>query len=282
MKPIQVTCDSSCDLTAELYQKYHIEVIPMGITLEHTRFLEGVDLTVGQMFSKADATGAAPKATAASEEEYRQVFTQYVDAGYQVVHISPSGVLSQGYCNACRAAENMDDVFVVDSQNVSIGSGHLAILAVELSDAAFTAGEITAALNEMKLRSETSFVINSLEYLHRGGRCGGLAVFGANLLKLHPEVRVENGKMRIAGKFRGTQETSILEYVRDSLEGKTNIQHDRVFVAHTGVSSCILEKVRALIHELQPFEEIIAIPAGCTLSSQGGPGCLGIHFLRNK
>lgn len=280
MSKIKITCDSTCDLTRELYDFHKIDVIPLGVSLGDDFRLDSVNVTAQELYDYADRTGELPKTSAIPIGDYLERFKKYTEQGYQVIHISLSSDLSSSYQNACIAAKTVGNVFVIDSKNLSSGSGHLAILAAELAAADYTAEEIQDALNEMKGRLDVSFVLQTLEYLYKGGRCSGVAAFGANLLKLRPEIVVSNGKMHVGKKYRGNMEKSILAYVRGRLEGKTNIQHDRIFVTHSGVPREIVDKVKDLIRELQPFDEIIETVAGSTISSHCGPNCLGVLFFR--
>ena len=180
------------------------------------------------------------------------------------------------------AAEELGNVYVVDSRNLSTGSGHLVIEAAEMAAQGMEAEAIVAQLNKMKEQVDASFVLQTLEYLHKGGRCSGIAAFGANLLNLRPEIEVRDGKLGVAKKYRGSAEKSILAYVRGRLEGRTDIDCGRIFITHSGVPREILDKVNALVKELHPFEEVIETVAGSTISCHCGPCCLGVLFLRSK
>lgn len=282
MKPIRITCDSTCDLTAQLYEKYGVRSVPLEVNMGENSYRDGVDVTSEQIFEFVKQTGELPKTSAVSVGAYLDVFEACVQAGCQVVHISLSSELSSSYQNACIAAETVGDVFVVDSRSLSTGSGHLVILAAELVLAGLSAREVAAALEDMKGRLDVSFVLQTLEYLHKGGRCSGVAAFGANVLKLRPEIQVTDGKMGVGRKYRGSAEKSILDYVRGRLEGREDIQLDRIFITHSGVDPEIVEKVKTLVGELQPFDQIIETRAGCTISSHCGPDCLGVLFFRKK
>lgn len=282
MKPIKITCDSTCDLTAELYTKYCVRPLPLEVNMGNDSYRDGVDVSADQIFTFVKETGELPKTAAVSVGTYLDAFGQAVAEGNQVVHISLSSELSASYQNACLAAQSVGDVFVVDSRSLSTGSGHLVILAAELAQAGLSAKEVADALDEMKERLDVSFVLQTLEYLHKGGRCSGVAAFGSNMLKLRPEIQVTDGKMGVGRKYRGSAEKSILDYVRGRLEGRTDIQHERIFVTHSGVDREILDKVKMLVKELQPFEEVLETRAGCTISSHCGPGCLGVLFFRKK
>lgn len=171
------------------------------------------------------------------------------------------------------------DIRVIDSRNLSSGSGHLVLLARELANSGLSATDIEDRLNKAKNRLDVSFVLQTLEYLQKGGRCPSVVAFGANLLKLRPEIEVREGKMGVAKKYRGSMEKSILDYVRGRLAGREDIDTKRIFITHSHVPQEIVDKVRAQISELQPFEEIIETYAGCTVSSHCGPNCLGVLFF---
>jgi len=280
MNTIKVTCDSTCDLTKALYEQYDIEPISMGVSLGDAFRRDGQDVTAQELFDYVDKTQQLPKTSAVSVGEYMDVFEKYVNNGYQVIHIALSNELSRTHQNACTAAEAVGNVFVIDSRNLSSGSGHLALLAAELRDKGRSAEEIAAHLNEVKTRLDVSFVLQTLDYLHKGGRCSGIAAFGANLMKLRPEIEVVNGKMQVGKKYRGSLEKSISDYVRGRLAGRTDIDTDRIFVTHSGVPKESVDKIIALVKELHPFKEVIETTAGCTISSHCGPNCLGVLFFR--
>lgn len=280
MKEIKVTCDSTCDLTKELYESYGIEAVPLGVYLGDDLRRDGVDVTPQEIYDYADRTGELPKTSAITVGEYQAVFSRLVNQGYQVIHVNLSSNLSASYQNACLAAEDVGNVFVIDSKNLSTGSGSLALLAVELARSGMAAEEIRQVLEESKKKLDVSFVIQTLEYLHKGGRCSSVAMLGANLLKLRPEIVVEDGQMHVGRKYRGNMEKTILAYVRGRLEGRTDLNYDRIFITHSGVPAEIVEKVKALILELQPFREVLETTAGCTISSHCGPATLGVLFFK--
>ena len=282
MSNVKVICDSTCDLTGELYRKYNVDVVPLGVSLGDDFRRDGVDITAHELFDYVETSGTLPKTSAISVGEYTEKFESIVEQGMEIVHISLSSELSASYQNACIAAETVGGVYVVDSRNLSSGSGHLVMLACEMAQADMSAREIAAALDEAKTRLDVSFVLQTLEFLHKGGRCSGVAAFGANLMKLRPEIEVCDGRMQVGKKYRGSMENSVLAYVRGRLEGRTDIRHDRIFITHSGVPEDILAKVVALVKELQPFNEVIETTAGCTISSHCGPGCLGVLFFRER
>lgn len=282
MRKIKITCDSTCDLTQSLYRAHGVEVIPLGVSLGDDFRRDGFNVTAQQLFDYVERSGQLPKTSAISVGEYMEVFQKYVDAGCHVIHINLSSELSATHSNARLAAAEVDHVTVIDSRSLSSGSGHLVLLAAELAAAGHSQEEIEAALLEARERLDVSFVLQTLDYLHKGGRCSGVAAFGANLLKLRPEIEVAGGKMQVGRKYRGDIDRSIAAYIRGRLEGREDIQTDRIFVTHSGVPKESLEKAIALVKELQPFREVIETTAGCTISSHCGPNCLGVLFFRKK
>ena len=280
MKKIKITCDSTCDLTKELYERYNVSVIALGVNMGEDSRLDGVNVTPDDLYDYVAKTGKLPSTNAISIGSYEDFFRPFVDDGYEVVHINLSSDLSASHQNAKLAAEELGNVYVVDSKSLSTGSGHLVILAAELMAADYTAAEIAKALDEMKGKLDVSFILQTLDYLHKGGRCSSLAMLGANMLKLRPEIVMSEGKLGVGKKYRGSMEKSITDYVKGRLEGVENINLDRIFVTHSGVPEEILEKVEALVKELHPFEEVIRTRAGSTISCHCGPNCLGVLFMK--
>ena len=280
MSHIKITCDSTCDLPQELYTKYDVEVVALAVTLGDELHRDGVDITAPELFSYVKETGTLPKTSAISMGEYMDVFGKYVDEGRTVIHINLSSNLSASHQNAVLAAQELGNVYVVDSRNLSTGSGHLVIEAAEMAAQGLDAGTIVARLNEMKERVDASFVLQTLEYLQKGGRCSSVTALGARALQLRPEIRVADGGMGVGKKYRGSMEKSVLDYVRGRLDGRDDIDTHRIFVTHSPMDQSVVDKAIALVKELHPFEEVIETSAGCTICSHCGPNCLGVLFFK--
>lgn len=279
MSKIKITCDSTCDLTNELYEKNNVSVVPLSIALGDEIRKDSIDINADEIFQFVKTSNQLPKTSAISIGEYEDIFGKYISEGYTVIHINISSELSSSHQNACLAAEELGNVYVVDSRNLSSGSGHLVLLAAAMAESGMEAKDIVDALNEKKEKLDVSFVLQTLEYLHKGGRCSSIAAFGANALKLHPEIQVVDGKMQVGKKYRGDMEKSILAYIHGRLDGRDDLDTERIFVTHSGVPSEILDKVVATVKELHPFKEVLVTRAGCTISSHCGPACLGVLFF---
>jgi DegV family protein with EDD domain len=280
MHKIKITCDSTCDLTAELYEKYNVEVLPLGVSLGDEFYHDGVDVTAKSIFSFVEEKGVLPKTAAVSIGEYEEVFRKYVDQGYAVIHINISSELSACHQNARLATEELEGVYPIDSRNLSTGSGLLVIEAAEMAQQGHSAQEIVERLEALREKVDASFVLQTLEYLKKGGRCSSVVALGANMLQLRPEIEVADGGMKVGKKYRGKMERSITDYVKGRLEGRDDICMDRIFVTHSYVPDEIVEKVVALVKELHPFVEVLETKAGCTISSHCGPECLGVLFFK--
>ena len=280
MNKIKITCDSTCDLTPKLYEMYDVEVTSLCVSLDDKLFRDGVDICSEDVFAFVAETGSLPKTSAVSVGEYEQVFKKYVDDGYQIIHINISSHLSSCYQNACIAAKEVGNVYPVDSLNLSSGSGHLVIEAAKMAKEGLSAEEIVEKLLVLREKLDVSFVLQTLDYLKKGGRCSTITALGANLLQLRPEIEVKDGKMGVGNKYRGKMDKSIADYVKGRLEGRKDLKLDRIFVTHTHVPPEIVQDVINQIKELQPFAEVIETAAGCTISSHCGPHCLGVLFFK--
>ncbi|MBR2832384.1 MAG: DegV family protein [Oscillospiraceae bacterium] len=280
MAKIKITCDSTCDLTDEIYRKLDVEVVPLGVILGDELKRDGVNVSEKELFAYTERTGTLPKTSAISVGEYAEVFRKFVSQGYSVIHVSLSSELSACYSNARMAAEEVGSVWAVDSLNLSSGSGHLVMTAAELAEQGYEAAEIAERLNVLRERLDVSFVLQTLEYLHKGGRCSGVALLGANLMKIRPEIRVIGGGMQVGSKLRGNMRATVMKYIRVRLEGRDDIDTRRIFVTHTEMPREIVDEAMDLVRQLHPFDEVIETMASSTISSHCGPACLGVLFYK--
>ena len=279
---VKVCADSTCDLSPELIEKYGIHIIPLHVITDEGDFRDGVDISPDLIYKYVDRTGKLPHTAAVSEAEYYECFKKYVDQGQSVIHVNLSTGFSTCFQNAKNAAEKLGNVYVVDSKNLSSGSGHLVMIAADLAEAGMDAKDIYEELLKTVPRVEASFLIDTLLYLYKGGRCSSLARLGANLLKLKPCIEVVDGLMTVGKKYKGTLSTSLEKYVEDRLKDRRDLLDRRIFITHTGCSKEIVEMVRETINKFQHFDEVIETRAGCTVTTHAGPGTLGILFVRKE
>ena len=280
MSKIKITCDSTCDLTAELYEKYDVEVIPLEINLGGTYYKDSIDITSEQIYAYVGETGVLPKTAAISMAKYEETFKKYTDEGYTVIHINISSAFSACYQNACLAAEDFSNVRVIDSQNLSTGQGLVVLKACELARNAADLDTLADQVRAFTEKVEASFVVDKLDYLVKGGRCSSAAALGANLLNLKPCIEVKNGKMSVGKKYRGNYAKCLSNYIKERLEGRDNIDTEMMFLTHTVVSDDVAAAAANAVNEYGHFETVYDATAGCTVSCHCGPGTLGIIFVR--
>lgn len=279
-KKVIITRDSSSDLSPEITEKLNIKTIPLGITLGDKTYRDGIDIDPDFVYKYHDEHGILPKTSASNVSEMVDFFKPFVDEGYAVVHFAISSKMSSTYQNAVIAADEFEDVYVVDTANLSTGEGLLVMKAAELAMEGKSAKEIFDTVTALVPYVDASFVIDNLEYLHKGGRCSAVAAFGANLLKLKPCIQVKDGAMGVCKKYRGKYIQTLREYVSERLTDHSDIDLDRAFVTHAGCDPEVVEEIRALVAETAPFKEIIVTRAGCTVSSHCGANTLGVLYFR--
>ena len=277
---IKITADSTCDLTAELLERYDVELFPLSVILNDKSFKDGVDVFADDLYRHVETTGTLPTTSANSVGEYQDRFAELSAQFDAVIHINISSEFSSCYQNACIAAEEFDNVYVVDSRNLSTGHGHVVIEAALAAQRGMSAPEIVDFLNDLTGRVEASFVLDQLAYMVKGGRCSAVAALGANLLKLKPCIEVKDGKMGVVKKYRGSFAKVILEYVKDRLEGREDVIYDRIFITYSSDMPEVVAAVREAVKQYGSFVEILETRAGCTVCSHCGPSTLGILFIR--
>lgn len=279
-KQIIISSDSTCDLSSELIDRYNIRILPMGVSLGDEIYRDGVNIMPDDLYNYVAKTGQLPKTSAINMAENAEYFEKLTQDGSAVIHFTISASMSATYNNARVAAEDFEDVYVVDSKNLSTGNGLLVIAAAEMARQGMEAREIAQKVSALADYVDASFVVDNLEYLAKGGRCSAVAAFGANLLQLKPCISVKNGAMGVGKKYRGKFEKVLPSYVAERLANSDDIELDRVFVTHAGCDPQLVESVAELVKNTLPFKEVLVTRAGCTVSSHCGANTLGVLFIR--
>ena len=280
-KKVKIISDSTCDLSKELVQRYDIDILPLHILLGDKEYEDGV-ITPDEIFAWSDANKTTPKTSAPAITEAVELMKPYVEEGRELVCFSISESMSTSGNVMRLAAGELDAdelVTVIDSANLSTGIGLLVIEAAIMADKGCSASEIKARMEELKPYVRASFVVDTLTYLYRGGRCSAVAAMAGSVLKLHPRIVVENGAMDAAKKYRGRLSSVIMSYTKDMEEQLKNARHDRVFITHSGCDRQIVDNVREYLESLGIFDEILETRAGGVVSSHCGPGTLGVLFI---
>ena len=278
---IIITSDSTTDLSPELREKYNIVTMPLVVSLNDVDHLDGVDITPEDIYRNYAANKTLPKTAAPNLADCAEFFRQFTEQGYSVVHFTISSEMSSTYQNSVIAAEDFDNVYVVDSRNLSTGGGLLVIRAAELAARGMRAGMIAEECRRLAPCVDASFVIDSLEFLHKGGRCSTVALLGANLMNFKPCILVKDGAMTVGKKYRGKYDQVLLKYIEDRVGDGHDIDKSHVFITHAGCDPEVVDACVAKLKTLGDFPNIHVTRAGCTVSSHCGRNTLGVLFIRD-
>ena len=277
---IKILSDSTCDLSQAILEENNISVIPLTVIKDGQQFKDGVTITPAEIFAHVAAGGELCSTSANSVGEYTDEFAKYAKDYDGVLHITIGSGFSSCYQNACIAAQEFDNVAVVDSQNLSTGQGLVVLEAVKLAKTCTSLEELREKVQAFTAKVEASFLVDKLNYLVKGGRCSAAAALGANLLNLKPCIEVRDGKMIVVKKYRGSYSKCLASYVKDRLDARDDLTRETLFVTKTSVSdgeyAAVMEAVNAYGH----FENTYETTAGCTVSCHCGPGTLGVLFVR--
>jgi len=277
---IKIISDSTCDLSKELIDKYDISIIPLTVIKDGKSYSDGVDITTADIFAHVAGGGDLCSTAALNIDEYTTVFSRFAGQYDGVIHINISSGFSSCYQNACLAAEDFENVRVIDSKNLSTGQGLVVLKACEFAKTCESLDELVDKINEIIPKVEASFLLDRLEYMVKGGRCSSAAALGANLLGLKPCIEVKDGKMSVVKKYRGNYSKCLASYVKDRLANRDDLQREHLFVTRTPVSDDCLHAVENAVNEYADFENVYWTEAGCTVSCHCGPGTLGVLFIR--
>ena len=282
---IKVFSDSTCDLSDELLKRYDITLLPLYIILGDKQYKDRVNITPQDIFKWSDEHKTTPKTAAASLDDIVEKIKPVLDAGDEIVVFSISLEMSN-MGNVIRLAaqslDAQDRVHYIDSRNLSTGIGHLVIEAAVMAQQGKSAQEIVDAVQKLIPRVRASFVVDTLTYLHRGGRCGGLAALAGSVLKLHPKILVKDGVMGAGKKYRGKYSDIILNYAKEMEEELLRAKPDRVFVTHPPCDRKVVDSVCEYLKGLNHFAEVLDTEAGGVISSHCGPGTLGVLYIEGE
>ncbi len=278
---VKIISDSTCDLSPELIARYDIDIVPLHIILGEDDYLDGAGVTPDDIYRWSDENRASPKTAAIGMEDALAVFAPYAAQGREVVCFTISSSMSSTWNVLRMAAEQTDAklIHVIDSKNLSTGVGLQVIHAAEMARKGATAAEIVAEVKGMRDQVRASFVVDTLSYLHRGGRCSSVSALMGSALRLHPRITVAEGRMSATKKYRGRMKNVIRDYVADLTDDMRSARKEHVFITHSGCDEDTLAAVYGMLDNLHHFEEIHVTRAGGVISSHCGPGTLGVLFI---
>lgn len=279
MKKIAISLDSACDLSKELIEKYDFKIIPFGVNLGDKFFYDG-EISPEEIFEYADNNKTLPKTNAVNEEAFKEHFAKILNDYDAIIHFDISSEMSSAYQNAVNASKNFKNVYVVDSRTLSTAISLEAIYAKKLTETMDDPAKIIELVKKRIPAVQASFIIERLDYLYKGGRCSGLALLGANLLKIRPEIEVLNGNMKNTEKFRGKMADCVTKYCRATLEKYNHPDKSVIFITHSVADKELVDAAKAVVSEYG-FENVYETTAGCTVSSHCGKNTLGILYIND-
>lgn len=280
MSRILISTDSTADLSQQLLEKNNIEVFSLTIVRDGESLKDGVDIKTPDIFEFKEKTGRLTTTSAGNIADYEEFFLHHLKEYDEIIHFTISSDMSSSYANAKLGAEEMDNVYVIDSRNLSTGIGLQVLKACDLRDSGKSAKEIVEYMGSIADKVRASFVLDTLDYMKKGGRCSSVVALGANLLKLKPCIEVHNGKMDVAKKYRGKISAVYTEYVKEQLPDKSKLDTKRVFVTHTCLDNPQdVKEIVELVKSMNLFDEVYETVAGCSVSVHCGPGTLGVLFI---
>ncbi len=277
---IKILSDSTCDLTRELLEKHDIDLAPLTVIKGDDQFKDGVTITPRDIFAHVAAGGSLCSTAAVSIGEYEDLFASFADDYEGILLINLGSGFSACHQNARLAADAFPNVRCIDSQNLSCGQGLVVLEACRLAEELADLDAIADALNTYASRVETSFLVEKLDYLVKGGRCSSAAALGANLLNLKPCIEVKDGKMSVVKKYRGSFAKCVSTYVKDRLSQREDIDRKDLFLIRTEVEEDSLAAARNGAAAFGGFRSIHEPIAGSTISCHCGPGTIGLIFVR--
>lgn len=276
---VYITADSPCDLPKELIEKYDIRITPLTISLGMDSYLDGVDIQMNDVFAYHERTKNTAKTSAISPQTYMDLFEELTRDGGEVVHISLSSKISSTCQNAKIAAGEVNGVYVIDSLALHTGMSHLILEACDRREKGMAAQQIAAEITALVPKVQTTFMVNTLDYLKAGGRCSALAAFGANLLSIKPCIGMTEGSLGVIKKYRGKVDKVYKQYIDDRLSDLTGVDTRRVFVSHSALEDAFFNSLVDYVKSKNIFDEVLTSVTGCTISAHSGPDAFAVIYM---
>ena len=282
MNKVMILVDSTCDLSKEMIAGKNVTIVPLTVNFSDESFHDGVDITTKELYAKVAQKGELPKTAAITIGEIYAYFEKYLEEGYDIVYTGISSTMSKSYENAVMTAQEFPEgrIEVVDSQNLSSGIGLVVLKACEWIEQGKDVHEVANLMRETIPYVRSQFVVDTMEYLHKGGRCSGVAKLFGTILKIKPIIAVREGRMGVAAKPRGNTKVALDTLLDMFKEDCQNIDTDRIFITHSMAEesySYLKEKVS----EIRPDVPTVEAKAGCIISTHCGPGTIGILYILN-
>lgn len=284
MNKVIIICDSTADLNKEMYEKLNIIVTPLTVNFGEEVYEDSVTITADEMYKKIEEKKELPHTAAVPPQKLEDLFRKYIEEGCDVLFTGIGSKMSTTYQNAIIAKSMIDDaedrIFILDSANLSSGTGLLVLKMAKLRDEGKSAKEIYDTVLPMVEKVSAQFVVDKLDYLHKGGRCSGASKIFGHLLHIHPVIKVKDGAMIVYKKARGKLKAGIDEQIEELKNDLPNIDMDNVMITDSGVSEEDRQYFHDRVAELVDPSIIRHTRAGCVVSCHCGPGTIGVLYIK--
>lgn len=280
MQKCIITAETTCDLSPEILKERNFRTIPITVVLGMEEKKDGAEIKAEELFDYVKQTGSLPKTAAVAREEYREFFTELRKEYETVIHVALSASASTSYNNASSAAEEVEGVYVIDSKALSTGQGLLMLKASDMLNDGIDPKAVYERTSALVSKVQTSFVVDTLDYLAKGGRCSSVALIASKILKIHPYIYENDGNLQVKKKYMGSLQRSLTQYVNDLAGEYQSYDKRRAFVTHSPCNTrAEIEEVIAKVKDLFDFDEIIETQAGATVSTHCGMNTIGVLFI---
>ena len=279
MSKVIISTDSPADIGAALAEKWGVAVIPLHVILNGEDRLDGVNVTPEEIVESYKATKALPSTSAIPVGEYEDFFAKLTKDGDSVVHIALSSGISSSCRNAMIAAGDFDNVYVVDSKHLTTGIALLINKAVKMAENGMPAEEIAKSVEALAEKVDTSFVLDNLEFLAKGGRCSAVTALGANILGIRPSLEMRDGTLSMCKKYRGKIDKVQAQYVEERMSS-AEYDDELAFFTYSPMDEAQADALAELVKKSGKFKEVLKMKAGCTIVSHCGPNCVAFIALK--
>lgn len=280
MNPVKIVTDSTADLDKDLLASLDIEVLPLLVNFGEESFRDGIDITTEELYKKVEETRELPKTSAVGPGEFINFFEKWIGKGYDVVYVGIGSTLSGTFraANVAKLDFPEDRIYLIDSKNLSSGSGLLVLKASDFAKQGLSAKEISEKLNEFVPKIRSQFAIKVLDYLHKGGRASGTQALVGKFLRIRPIIKVIDGKLEVYKKPMGTMRKAVDIMLEEYFLEGNNVDLDYVMITHSLADNHAEYMKEQVLEKLKP-KNLLITNAGCVISSHCGEGTIGILYI---
>ncbi len=279
MGKIIISSDSTCDLSENIISENDIKILPISILIGDTEYHDRVDITATDVIKYVKEKGIMPKTSAGTIDNYKEWFKSLIkDKNDEVIHFCISSGSSSCVNNAYLAAKEFKNVHVIDSLSLSSGQGIQIVRACDLIRQGKSCKEIVEEIENARSKVQISFVIDTMEFLHKGGRCSAIVMYATKMLKLHPSIAMKDGKLQVKKKYMGNLQRALSQYILDLSDEYKDYDKTRCFITYSPTEKEIVEEFKKKVQECFNFDEIIESDAGSTVTAHCGYNTIGLIF----